>query len=378
MLEFRIEEKDRGFQGEALTNDYLAAEYFLRSMGQSAEKISLFIENENHLQANDTLLVASSRISFDRGRSREMLDWVEKGGHLIITGMAAQADEVGRHDYILDELGVKIRRQEIEDEDEGEGEEDLPANLDVLDEEGFWQVDFIDNQEIVLAGDFTDDLIADIAKPDFQHEIIWSIVDNDTTYGVQFKLGQGHLTVLSDMKMFRNRYIDEYDHAAFLYSLSNVQAGFSQSGVFYYSLYEGQISLFQWLWNNAYLLMISILIVLVTGLWGLAPRFGPIINVHQPIRRRFLDHLSAAGNYHWRQGNYSYLLNEVRQQLSHQVKLKYPEWTNLSKNDQLNHFSDLSQLERPAIEGALFDTNVEHTSDFVNKVKTLEKLRKSL
>lgn len=36
-LEYRIEEVDQGFQGEALTNPYLAAEYFLRNMGQKSE-----------------------------------------------------------------------------------------------------------------------------------------------------------------------------------------------------------------------------------------------------------------------------------------------------------------------------------------------------
>jgi len=379
-LETRIKEVDEGFQGEALTNEYLAAEYFLRSMGQSAEKISLFVEVNKPLGVNDTLLVPSNRIAIDRGHSEELVEWVMEGGHLIITGAAIQSDTPGHRDYILDDLGISVRRVEF---DEGENEDETffdgqPVNVDILDEDNFWQVSFNRSKELSLANDFTTDLTAGVVAPEITYETVWSIADNDRVYAVQLKLGQGHLTVLSDMSMFNNDSIDNYDHAAFLYSLTSVQAGFSEPSIFYYSLYEEQISLIQWLWNNAWTLVVSLLIAIISGLWMIVPRFGPMIHIDEPIRRRFLDHLAASGNYHWRQGNYFHLLNEVRKQLSNHALLKYPEWSSLSKNDQLHHFADLSQLEPAAIENALFDTNVEHVNDFVNKIKILEKLRKSL
>ncbi len=385
-IETSIKEVDKGYQGEAVTNNYLAAEYFLRRMGQSAEKISLFIEANKPLGVNDTLLVPSNRIAIDRGHSEELVEWVMGGGHLIITG-AAQADTQGSRDYILDDLGISVRRAEFDEDEDGEGEgegegedsfDGLPVNIDTLDEDNFWQVNFDRYKELVLPGDFTTDLTAGVVAPEITYETVWSIVDNDRVYAVQLKLGQGHLTVLTDMLMFQNYNIEQYDHAAFLYSLTNVQAGFSEPGIFYYSLYEEQISLIQWLWDNAWTLVVSLLVAIISGLWMIIPRFGPVIHITEPIRRRFLDHLAASGNYHWRQGNYSHLLNEVRKQLSNHALLKYPEWSSLSRNDQLHHFADLSQLESTAIENALFDTNVEHVNDFVNKIKILEKLRKSL
>ncbi|HED35355.1 MAG TPA: DUF4350 domain-containing protein [Gammaproteobacteria bacterium] len=378
-IEIRTEEVDEGFQGEALTNEYLAAEYFLRSMGQTAERISLFIETGKPLGVNDTLLVPSNRIAIDRRHSEELVEWVMEGGHLIITGAATQSDTPGRRDYILDDLGISVMRVELdEDEDDEENFDDLPADLDMLDEDNFWQVNFNRFKELRLANDFTTDLTAGVVAPQITYETVWSVVDNGRVYAVQLKLGQGHITVLSDMSMFNNVNIDHYDHAAFLYSLTNVQAGFSEPGTFYYSLYEEQISLIQWLWDNAWTLVVSLLIAIVSGLWMIIPRFGPVININEPIRRRFLDHLAASGNYHWRQGNYAHLLNEVRKQLSNYALLKYPEWRSLSKNDQLHHFAELTQLEVAVVENALFDTTVEHVNDFVNKIKILEKLRKSL
>lgn len=361
-LEFTYEEIDRGYQGEAITNPFLAADYFLRRMGQKTEKVKLFTEKRFQLEAEDTLFVPGKRIAYNQRRSDYLLDWVKQGGHLIITAKAFKEDDYQARDFILDAVGLQLAWQI----NEGDSlEEDDPVSLDIEDEEDFWQIDFVDYQVVTY-------------MPEFDQEIIWSVSNGNKLHAVQIKLGDGRLTLLSDTKMFRNDYIDEYDHAAFLYALSNDQAQDSASGVFYYSLFEDQDSLLAWLWNHANPLMISILIMFVVFLWKIVPRFGPLINVHQPVSRRFLDHLEASGNYHWRQGHYSLLVREVRKQLSSQMKLKYPEWVHMSQKDQVTHLTDLSQLEPSVIEKALFEMQIERVDDFVTKIKILEKLRKSL
>lgn len=366
-LEYRFEEVDKGYQGEARTNSLLAAEYFLLRMGQPAEKINLFAPDQKSLQEDDTLLVSSNRISFDQRRSSQLLDWVKQGGHLIITGKNYSRDDYISRDHILDALGLFIEWKISKDKP---FEDDLPIDIDVLDDENFWQVNFVDYLVISLRDDKQ--------WSELDSEIIWKIEDQDRVHGLQLRVGQGRLTVLSDLRMFHNDYIDHYDHAAFLYALSQHSADASGTGVFYYSLYEDHVSLYQWLWQYASPLMISLILLVIIVLWMIIPRFGPIIHVQQPVRQRFQEHLSAAGNYHWRQGHYSYLLGEVRRQLSQQLKLKHPEWQAVSRQDQLAHLAELSGLESPLIESALFDSTVERANDFINKIKILEKLRKCL
>lgn len=363
-LDYKAEYKeiDRGYQGEALTNPFLAAEYFLIKMGQQAEKIKLFTEKEKVLGSNDTLLVPGNRIAYDQRRSEHLLNWVDQGGHLIVTGKAFKEDDYQSRDYILDPLGLYLTWQINEDE---KLDEDNPVNINVADGEDFWKIDFVDYQVVSYADDF-------------DQEVLWAVTNDKKLHAIQLKLGDGRLTLLSDTKMFRNDYIDEYDHAAFLFALSNDQAQVSDEGVFYYSLFEDQAGLLVWLWKNAKPLMISLLVMSIILLWMIVPRFGPLINVHLPVSRRFLDHLTASGNYHWRQGHYSRLIIEVRKQLSLQVKHKYPEWVNLSPKDQVEHFAEISQIESSAIEKALFDMEIERVDDFVQKIKILEKLRKSL
>jgi uncharacterized protein DUF4350 len=359
-LEYEIVEDDAGYQGEARYNQYLAAEFFLRKMGQKSEQIKLFSDRQKQLNADDTLLVPSVRLAFDRRRSNAMLDWVRQGGHLIITGQPETENDSSYGDYILDQIGLFIERQSLE---ENSTQLDDPVNV-VIDNE-FLQVDF-------------DDYLVILQTEDFNARIIWLVDDDDRTHAIQIQLGKGRLTLLSDIRLFKNNEIEHLDNAAFLFLLSGDQLVSADGGIFYYSLFEDQMSLLQWLWENAQLLITSLLLLAVITLWMIIPRFGPLINVNQPVRRQFLDHLNASGNYHWRQGHYTRLLTDVRKQLSHAINLKYPEWSNLNRQDQIMHFSELSQLQAPAIEDALFEIKIDQISDFVNKIKILEILRKSL
>ena len=361
-LDYRLVEKDQGYQGEAKSNPYLAAEFFLRRMGQKSEKIKLFTDKQTVLNSSDTLLIPSVRLAFDRRRSTDMLEWVGKGGHLIITGQPDAETNTGQRDYILETLGLYIERKSLGEDTEPYEE---PVNIAIYDEDDFWQVDF-------------DDYLVISNTAQFKSEILWTVEEDERIHAIQLVVGKGRITLLSDLRIFRNDYIESYDHAAFLLSLASDQLEFSETGVFYYSLFEDRISLSQWLWENAKPLMLSIIIFITIFLWMLIPRFGPLINIHLPIRRQFLDHLRASGNYHWRQGHYNRLLLEVRKQLSHKVKLKYPEWSGLSKHDQILHFVEISKIEELVIENALFDNDVEQANDFIKKVKILEKLRKSL
>jgi len=361
-FEFRYEEVDKGYQGEALTNPFLAAEFYLRSMGQKTKKLKLFPITDSQLVSGDTLMIPGKRIAYDKRRSEFILDWVNRGGHLIITGEVIKGNDYQREDYILNATGLQIEWQVAEDESL---EEDEPVNLDVEDEEDFWQVDFVNYQVVSFTSDF-------------DKEVIWQVTNNSKLHAIQIKVGAGRVTLLSDTKMFRNQFIDDYDHAAFLFTLSNDQAQLYEDSVFYYSVYDNQTNLLSWLWQNAYALMVSLFIFLFMVLWKIVPRFGPLVRVQKPVSRRFLDHLVASGNYHWRQGHYSYLIYAVRKQLHVQINKRYPEWLNMSRDNQLKRFAEISQLEVSAVEKALFDTQIERAEDFMIKIKILEKLRKNL
>ena len=360
-VESHVKEVDKGYSEEARSNKFLAAELFLRKMGVKATKIELFQSDHAPFTHHDTLLIANNRHNFDRKRSKQLLDWVNTGGRLIITAQAFDADSSKFKDHLLNELGLTVVKIEPE-----EGNVFDAKVLDVdIDDENFWQVNFINTYSILETDKFNSD-------------VIWRIKDGNTVHGLQIKIGQGKITLLSDMLYFTNDFIDQYDHAEFLFLLVTNRYESEKNGDFYYSLSENNPMLVSWLWLNAPYFLMSLTLLVVLILWMKIPRFGPIINIAQPVRRQFIEHLYAAGRYQWQQKFHNRLLMDVRQQLSQSMGLKYPEWINASKNEQIKIFSDHTNLSTQIIEKSLFDLNISKENEFVYTIKTLEKLRKSI
>jgi len=360
-IESHIVETDEGYSGEARTNKFLSAEYFLRKMGLKVKKIELLQPDKFHLNNNDTLFITSTRKNFDRRRSKQLMEWVRNGGNLIVTAQASESGKVKFKDFLLADLGLAVEISVSED-----GGEIKNTILDVdIDDENFWQVDFNDSYSIVITNEFNSD-------------VIWRLEDEINVHGLKIKMGQGSLTLLSDVLYFTNDFIDQYDHAAFLFLLANHKNGGVQEGSFYYSLSEDNPMLLSWLWMKAPYFLISIMLLITLVLWMKIPRFGPVINVMPPVRRQFIEHLYAAGRYQWQSKFHHQLLMDVRQQLNQRVRIKFTEWEKMAKNKQIKYFSELTGLNSQVIEKALFDSNITKENDFVLNIRILEKLRKSL
>ena len=357
-LEEYTEMESQGYQGEAKTNFLLAADYFLRRMGRRPEKFNPYSNEQDLPDTKDTLLITGQRISLDSRRSQILLGWVEDGGHLIISAKTYSEFDTRIRDHILDPLGVSINWL-VEDDT---FEDEKPVDVALPHDNDFRLVDFARYQVI------------DIEKPS-ETAFNWIISAGANIHGIQLQHGTGRLTVLTDMRMFRNEYIDLYDHAAFLLLLASEQGADSD---FYYSLYEDKLSLLAWLWENANLLLVSLLLTMLIILWKIIPRFGPIINITQPVHARFVDHLVAAGNFNWRQGYYGNLLFETRSALLRKIQRKHPEINSRSKQEQLKYFAERSGVAGAELESALFDMQIDKADEFIQKIKILEILRKKL
>ncbi len=124
--------------------------------------------------------------------------------------------------------------------------------------------------------------------------------------------GRGRLTVVTDGRLFRNRWLDQHEHAALLVALVDASrrratvgfmrgAGVSLWGLVYLHLWPfactlgGLLGL--WLWKNL-------------------PRFGPIEVAVTPAMRSSHRHLQALGDFHWRLDHAASLVTRVRQQIT--------------------------------------------------------------
>ncbi|WP_323846349.1 DUF4350 domain-containing protein [Microbulbifer magnicolonia] len=345
------EEVDRGWGAEAWRNPYLAAEQFLTRAGvqaRRADNIAVLAE----LAPDDTLFLASSSQVYNPQRARELLDWVERGGHAIVVAHTAGYEErdwlleqlqvtlaEGREDYIfehpfqqlLGDDGAEYRgksaseilrehNRRLREGDSGAGtEEDAPAeeakpprNPDVdpqdlitlaSDDGGSYQLHFDASyllQHPALGGG--EETVKSGAEPVFWARI-WR--DDAGVPFMQFERGEGLITLLADGGIWRSRRIGHFDHAYFLALLA-------ADGEFVFLTQPRFASLFELARRYAREFFLAGSLALLAWLLLRARRFGPLAPAPQPARRSLLEHIAACGHYYWRADRCERLLHSQR------------------------------------------------------------------
>ena len=273
---------------QARRNPYLAAERFLSRLGVASESVS---GRERLLQLPaqpGLLLVNNLGPSLPPEREEALLDWVRGGGHLVVIPRKEWDEEQetsGNH--LLDRLGVRLlvialseedgnREEETSGATSGEGA--VPVTLLIPGARQPVEVDF-DRDRILVDGDGHADWVGSV---------------EELGYMLQFQLGQGRLTVLSDDHYFTNGAIDQWDHALFLAQLA---AGQERAWLLYSSKMPSLLSL---LWRAAPQLLVCALVLLLLSLWRMGLRTGPLLGRGVAPRRSLLEHLDAVAGYAWR------------------------------------------------------------------------------
>ena len=357
-IEFYEKDVDIGFRGEARANHFLAADYFLKAMGQDTRKLDVYRESIDLLDTKDTLIMTGQRVSMGKDRSKRLLQWVNSGGFLIVTARTYIDGDDRAHDYILDSLGITGHYIYLDDEQFA----DSPVDVSIDENIEFLLVGFKKYYSLQI--------------PDSTAlEIIWSIENESLIHAIPVAHGKGRVIVLSDMSIFHNSEISSYDNAAFLWGLVNDKPTI---GTVNYSLFETRQSLLNWLYTTVPYFVLTLLVFMVLFIWHVAPRFGPVIDVDHPNRSNFIEHILAIGNYYWRNKSCSRLLQFSQQSVLQDIYSKFPDLV-MSDRKQLivtlnNHISD-SAID---FDHVLFNPNVSSNDDFLKKIKSLEYIRKAI
>lgn len=271
----------------------------------------------------DVVFVEDDRPSVSRRAIERMQAFVRAGGVVVL-----EAKWSGEDDPLLDAFGVtrsELRwtraddgdpfedgdeeteyedgdADEDADEDAGAEESDADAVADDVDYNDFlpWtqrlrQRHFPDPnlRRIRWAGG--DELIVhlpyaqDLAR--FRTEAL--LADDHGAYILRFDLGEGQVVVLNDLDFASNFELARNDHAEFVWRLVHLHA--DPERVWFY--HADRQDLGAWLRKNAWAPLGAIGLLVLLLLWRGMPRFGPIADDPQPVRRRLLDHLRATGSF---------------------------------------------------------------------------------
>ncbi len=328
-LEWIEYERDLGPTEEARRNPFLAAAELMElyqvelSNKRSFRDFDQPMQFLSDSQPADTIVLVDAYGSLSANRMGHLLAWVDQGGHLIATAknpFLDNADNIG--DPLFEFFNVAIERQ---------GEDAMTEELwDIVSRYGylagvsgeelcpllFAQNTFnFDGDETQLGVHFLseDRLIATDAEPSG-----W-IGDSDWAHLLQFDYGEGLVTLVSSLDLWKNSAIGCLDHAYVLWQLG------PDSGpmVFYTNMeFPSFVSL---LWRYFDLSVILFLGLLGAWLWYRGARLGPIRHAETASQRQLLEHIDASANFLWRIGKLEVSVERARQQVLVQLQRKYPQ-----------------------------------------------------
>jgi hypothetical protein len=378
-----------GYHGEAARNQYYAAQVLLTRMGMPAQSFAQVGALSSLPSESSTVVITTPRLSLAPQTSQRLLDWVDRGGHLVLVTWQLWDDKNRTPDPILDSLGVHqfLNKDDDGAEDAPDAEPDEPrADQPQGDEPG---ADAPDDQR--PAGDWSEADFPDRDKPlrvhfdpDFRIEvtdeaIAWLILeigDDETgSHWVTLRHGKGLLTALSDDGFMTTPKIGDLDHAELVYRMSRLGG---HRGPVWFVYGDQRPSALQLLWRHGWMVAGASALLLALWLWSASRRFGPLAGEPPQERRELMEHVRAAGRLEWKNGAASALLAASREAVLARLRERHPGLESLDPADQARALERLSGLPRARVADALAFSDERDGSRFAAKVAILEKLRRSL
>ena len=336
-------------------NPYSAAQAWLAQRGQPSQRVLSAAALFPLPEEDTTLIIDKQRGLLSHSQVRALLHWVEAGGELIVEARmlprsldedtATDADWQDNDD-LLYSLGITVwEGEETVDEEELDpffelldalpafagnplqyclltDNEELRATCEALaceappqpeplllhagDDQPSRRIQ-LHSQHVLWHDSWNEDDSPQAFLPEWPVEVT-AYADNE--YGsqlVQLSLGDGQVTVLTDLGLWDNQNLLYFDHAWLLAWLTGNQPVWFVRSV-------AMPPLMQWLWLRAPELGTALLLLVALWLWSRIPRRGPIQPVAEDHNRDYLQHLHASGYFQWRTEQQDTLLTALRQQ----------------------------------------------------------------
>jgi hypothetical protein len=336
-----------GFQGEAQENPLLAAGRVAEKLGLPARRITGVAQLPS--LPPDGVLVLQDRRAMTPQSTRQLRAWVERGGHLITTGIPGEDD-----DPLLDALGI-----------EGEWSKSGMQTLYDLPLPKAARPLRIQLRERTSRMRFVEE------KP----RAAFTVVDKGgMAWVLHLPVGSGAITVLSSVGFMTNGELGNFDHAEAFWQLVNLQP--DRRGLWTATRLELP-SLTRWLREHALGAIGVAVVLLLFWLWRVVPRFGPVAPDPEAARRRLLDHLRAAGRFHWQRGGSLALLHAAREACVRRLARVHPDLAVMMPVDRAREAaartgltSDAARIafELPAVDAREFTAAVSAMQAFEERL----------
>ena len=351
-----------GPSGEARLREFLAAQRFAERMGMKVAEVRSLPELDA-LPAQGVLIVPHHRQQLPPSRITALLQWVDKGGHLI-----AEAESVGVADPLFDHLGVKRSTAEAMKK---------PIAVE------------LPNLETKASVFLPSGIKLEAANADVRLRV------SDGLF--TFARGRGLVTVASTLRFARNPWWDDYiakavkrpgvsiaqhDHAVLLWSILSMSSGREPSLSPRYELQvyfrPERLSLWTFLRDHAAAALIVCALLLALWIWSIMPRFGPVAPDPVPGRRRLLDHLRASGRYYWARGLRSRLVVSARDAALRRIARAQPDFAGATQAERAARISTLAGISREEASAFMSAAGAMRGADFIRVTQDAQRVHSAL
>lgn len=276
-------EREIGYKGKARINPWLAAERFAGRLDRETRPVISWTAPE----WDDAVWVMPAAILSNASFIRQSEEWMYGGGHLILLIEYAEAE-------MNDWSGHPVRPVL---------EPPLTAMLERAEFHLDWHAKA--TAESVTFGDKS-------FKVEASSEFAVHVRGGKGAVFASEPVGEGRLTVVTDARIFRNRWIGDHDHAALLAAL--IESTDNPGAVGF--MRGSGLSLWALLRQHLWPVLLGLGIWIVLWLWKNLARFGPVeAATVPPVLRGYEHHLEALGDFQWRLDRASSLLAPLREQI---------------------------------------------------------------
>jgi len=359
-----------GPQKEALRNPYLALERLFSELGRPIERVQS-PRLLDALPANGVLILDSNRRrNVDPARAERLLEWVNRGGHLITV------PESDGNDPLLTKLGLTSCRTspkqcglaEEEDDDADADESDDSTAEQERDPEPI-EFSLPDSTIRYRYRQPEEELLSSSPEP------VWTVGSGKTHSLFHYAWGRGQITVVDDLQFLGNWQIGDFDHAELISALLQK---YQPRGQLYLASRMEVPTLWQWLIESAWMALISGALLIGLWLWWIVPRFGGTLAEATSERRDLLAHLAAVGRSVWREGGLAHWLHVVRLAVHKRLTLRHPHLGQMETDRQHALLAKMAACPQKDIDTALTPGQARTPAEFTKAMQTLQSLDQHL
>ena len=318
-------------KGEAQRNALFAMELLAKELGARIEKR----ENLEQMPPRDAvLLLDSSHWDLFPERVELLRQWVQDGGHLVVSASLARE---GLQVKWMPVRTVHRPRKEVDDAKPARKQPECRVLAEAGSAGG--------SPYRVCSGQFWQEL-----KVREGVTAQWALHGPDGIELVRAPAGRGSVTVYGPWSLLYNDEIlrSKSDHAAAAALALQLQPG----KLLWVVTEEKRMPLIPWIWQQAWVAVLLVLLVAAACLWRGVVRFGPVGVVPPPQRRSMREQVSGTGTFLRHHGPITLHTAQVRA-LHEAARVRLPGYAQSTGGAAIERIARATGLGARALEAAL-------------------------